>query len=56
MVCSDIQNGPAVRVKSRPMTPEEADERLSALPPSMRKHFLESMQHNKEMLEELAEM
>jgi hypothetical protein len=38
------------------MTPEEADERLSALPPSMRKHFLESMKHNKEMLEELAEM
>lgn len=56
MVCSDTHNGPAVCIKPRHMTPEEADERLSALPPSLRKHFLESMQHNKEMLEELAKM
>jgi len=38
------------------MTPEEANERLSALPPSLRKHFLKSMQHNEEILEELAKM
>jgi hypothetical protein len=56
MVCSDIHNGPAVCTKSRTTTPEEADERLSALPPSLRKHFLDSMQHNKDMLEELAQM
>ena len=56
MACSDIRNSPAVYKKSRPATPEDADERLSALPPSLRKHFLDSMQHNKEMLEELSEM
>ncbi len=56
MACSDIHNSPAVYKKSRPTPPEEADERLSALPPSLRKHFLDSMQHNKKMLEELAEM
>lgn len=56
IVCSDIHDGPEARIKSRSLTPKEVEERLSALPPSLRKHFLESMQHNKEMLEELAGM
>jgi len=32
------------------------EERLSALSPSERKHFLESVKYNKDMLEELAKM
>ena len=56
MACSDIYNGPTESIKPRRMTPEEANERLNALPPSLRKHFLESMQYNKEILEELAKM
>ncbi len=57
MMCSDTYNGSSV-VFIRP--PREAykgaDARLNALPPCLRKHFLESVQDNKEMLEELAKM
>jgi hypothetical protein len=55
MVCSDMYEAPvAMRPPSAPSV--SAKERLSALSPSLRKHFLESVQYNREMLEELAKM
>jgi hypothetical protein len=56
MVCSDVFDRPAVCVREPCKTHEKAEDRLSALSPSLRKHFIESVQYNKEMLEELAEM
>ena len=55
-MCSDTHSGPVISVKPQHEAHEAADARLNALPPSLRKHFLESVQDNKEMLEELAKM
>jgi hypothetical protein len=47
----------APSVARSPSVPSVSPEdRLSALSPSLRKHFLESVQYNREMLEELAEI
>jgi hypothetical protein len=56
MVCSDVYDGVFVPMKSpgAPLMPVE--ERLSALSPSERKHFLESVAYHKDMLVELAKM
>jgi hypothetical protein len=53
MVCSDINEGTIVSTKPLSVAVEE---RLSALSPSERKHFLESVKYHKDMLEELAKM
>jgi hypothetical protein len=53
MVCSDINEG---TMMSRKPLSAAVEERLSALSPSERKHFLESVKYNKDMLEELAKM
>lgn len=50
MVCSDTCVGTPCK------TAKDTEDRLSALPPSLRKHFLESLSYNKELLEELASM
>ena len=56
MACSDINEGVLVSTKSPGTSLMPTEERLSALSPSLRKHFLESVQYNREMLEELAKM
>ena len=54
MVCSDMLGGAIVSTgPAAPMTPEE---RLSALSPSEREHFLESFAYHKGMLVELAKI
>ena len=56
MVCSDKIEGVSVQTKSPGRSLMPAEERLSSLSPIERKHFLESVAHNKDMLEELAKM
>ena len=55
MVCSDTFGGAMVPIIPRValMLPEE---RLSALSPSEREHFLESFAYHKDMLVELAKI
>ncbi len=52
MVCSDTHSDPVIYAKAH----RGADAKLNALPPCLRKHFLASVQDNREMLEELAKM
>jgi hypothetical protein len=56
MVCSDIYESPVVPMRPPNVSLVSAEERLSALSPSERKHFLESVAYHKDMLEELAKM
>jgi hypothetical protein len=56
MVCSDTYEGVLVPRKSPGTSLMPIEERLSALSPSERKHFLESVAHHKGMLVELAKM
>jgi hypothetical protein len=55
MVCSDMYEAPAA-MKTPSVPSVSTEDRLNALSPSLRKHFLESVQYNREMLEELAEI
>jgi len=54
MVSSDICEGPAVPMRTPSASLVSTEERLSALLPSERKHFLESVAYHKNMLVELA--
>lgn len=57
MVCSDVSE--SVLVSRKPSSESlsvSVEKRLNALSPSERKHFLESVAYNKEMLDELAQM
>lgn len=54
MVCSDMFEDSAVYMKSPRTSLMSTEERLSALSPSERKHFLESIAYHKDMLAELA--
>ena len=56
MTCSDTIKGAAVAIRSPRESLVPIEERLSALSPSERKHFLESVAYHKEMLVELAKM
>jgi hypothetical protein len=56
MVCSDIFGDAAVTMRPPSESLMPTEERLSALSPSERKHFLESVAYHKDMLEELAKM
>ena len=56
MVCSDIIEGAAVAMRPPSGPLVSTEERLSALSPSERKHFLESVAYHKDMLVELAKM
>ena len=56
MVCSDTYEGPVVPMRSSGVSLVSTEERLSALSPSERKHFLESLAYHKDMLVELAKM
>jgi hypothetical protein len=56
MVCSDKIEGVSVPTKSPGTSLMPAEERLSALSPIERKHFLKSVAYHKDMLEELAKM
>lgn len=56
MVCSDTNEGVLVSAKSPGTSLMPIEERLSALSPIERKHFLESVAYHKDMLEELAKM
>ncbi len=56
MVCSDTHEGPVVPIRSPGVSLMPIEERLSALSPSERKHFLESIAYHRDMLEELAKM
>jgi len=52
MVCSDMLGG--AMVSTGPAALMAPEERLSALSPSEREHFLESFAYHKDMLVELA--
>ena len=56
MVCLGPSEGSAVAVRPSSVSSKSTEERLSALSPSERKHFLESVACHKEMLAELAKM
>jgi hypothetical protein len=56
MVCSDIYDGPVTPMISHGVSLVPTEERLSALSPSDREHFLESVAYHKDMLVELAKM
>jgi hypothetical protein len=56
MVCSDILDSVAVSIKPSGGYLVPTDGRLSALSPSERKNFLDSVACHKDMLEELAKM
>ena len=53
MVCSDVYEGAMVPMKSPGASLMLAEERLSALSPSERQHFLDSVAYHKNMLVEL---
>jgi hypothetical protein len=54
-MCSDLFDNSTACV-NMPRKPRSAEDSLSALPPSLRKHFLESVDYNRELLEDLASM
>ena len=56
MVCSDIFEGATMAMRPHGGVLVPTEKRLSALSPSERKHFLESVAYHKDMLEELAKM
>lgn len=56
MVCSDMCEGPVVPMRTPGASLVSTEERLSALSPSERKHFLDSFAYHKDMLVELAKM
>jgi len=56
MECSDTCESTVVPMRRPSVSPVPTEERLSALSPSERKHFLESVAYHKDMLEELAKM
>ena len=56
MVCSDMLEGVAVPMRPSGEYLVPTEERLSALSPSERKHFLDSVAYHKDMLVELAKM
>ena len=56
LVSSDTFEGVAVSIRPSGGYLVPTDERLSALSPSERKHFLDSVACHKDMLEELAKM
>ena len=56
MICSDTIEGAAVAIRPPGGSLVSTEERLSALSPSERKHFLESVAYHKDMLVELAKM
>jgi hypothetical protein len=53
-MCSDMIEGAAVAIRPTGGSLVSAEERLSALSPCERKHFLESVAYHKTMLVELA--
>jgi len=55
MVCSDAYDG-AMVPRPQDVSLMSTEERLSALSPSEREHFLESVAYHKDMLVELAKM
>jgi hypothetical protein len=55
MICSDAYDGVLVPIKSPGASLMPVEERLSALSPSERQHFLESVAYHKTMLVELAD-
>ena len=56
MVCSNTFEDVAMAIRSPNGSLMPTEERLSALSPSERKHFLESVAYHKDMLVELAKM
>ena len=56
MVCSNTFEGVAIAMRPPSGSLVPTEERLSALSPSERKHFLESVAYHKDMLVKLAEM
>jgi hypothetical protein len=56
LVCSDVYEGTMAPMKLSGVSLVSTEERLSALSPSERKNFLESVAYHKDMLEELAKM
>jgi hypothetical protein len=56
LVSSDILEGVSVPMRPSGKYLVPTDERLSALSPSGRKHFLDSVTYHKDMLVELAKM
>jgi hypothetical protein len=56
MVCADMYKGEAMAMRPSSGSLVPTKERLSALSPSERKHFLESVAYHKEMLVKLAKM
>jgi hypothetical protein len=56
MLCLDEYKGAMVPMRPPSMPLVSTEERLSALSPSEREHFLESVAYHKDMLVELAKM
>jgi len=56
MVCSDVYDGVMVPMRPHGVSLMAVEERLSALSPSEREHFLESVAYHKDMLIEFAKM
>ena len=56
LVCSDVNGDTTAPMRLSGVSLVPTEERLSALSPSERKNFLESVAYHKDMLEELAKM
>jgi hypothetical protein len=56
LACSDVSEDTTTLIRLSGVSLVSTEERLSALSPSERKNFLESVAYHKDMLEELAKM
>ena len=56
LACSDVSEDTTTLIRLSDVSLVSTEERLSALSPSERNNFLESVAHHKDMLEELAKM
>ena len=54
MVCSDMFDSSTACVRVPSKTARDAEDRLSALPPSLRGHVLNNLKRDKALLEKLA--